>query len=213
MPNKQFFDQLVGDLKPVRPRNARIDALIIAVLCGVELALFLGVGMARPDMPMAMELPSFWWKLGSLGLIALAGAVTAILSFDPVKSPRRGLRWLAVVVVLCLAAGWFIDAARDGVPALAARLNWQDGLHCVYKMVVLSLPAVIGLGVLMRRGAPTDTAGTALAVGITAAAWGAFIFVFACPYDDPLYIAVWYMVGCGMVTALARLLLPVLTRW
>jgi hypothetical protein len=213
MPNKQFLDQLVGDLKPVRPRNARVDALIIAVLCGVELALFLGVGMARPDMPMAMALPSFWWKLGSLGLIALAGATTAILSFDPVASPRRGLRWLALVVVISLAAGWFIDAARDGVPALTARLDWYDGLQCVYKVVVLSLPAVIGLGLLMRRGAPTDTGGTALAVGITAAAWGAFIFVFACPHDDPFYIAVWYTVGCGMVTVLARLLLPTLTRW
>jgi hypothetical protein len=78
---------------------------------------------------------------------------------------------------------------------------------------VLSLPAVIGLGLLMRRGAPTDTGGTSLAVGITAAAWGAFVFVFACPYDDPLYIVVWYSVGCGLVTLLARLALPHLTRW
>jgi hypothetical protein len=65
----------------------------------------------------------------------------------------------------------------------------------------------------MRRGAPTDTAGTSLAVGIAAAAWGAFVFVFACPFDDPLYIAVWYTVGCGLVTILARLLLPRLVRW
>jgi hypothetical protein len=213
MPSKDFFDQLVDDLKPVRPRNAKIDALIVAVLCGVELALYLAMGMARPDMPMAMTQPSFWWKLGSLGMIAFAGAVTAILSFDPVASPRKGLRWLLIVVAFCLASGWIIDAARGGLPTLAARLNWRDGIQCVYTMVVLSVPPVIGLGWLMRRGAPTEPGGTALAVGVTAAAWGAFVFVFACPYDDPLYIAVWYSVGCGLVTVLARLFLPILTRW
>jgi hypothetical protein len=65
----------------------------------------------------------------------------------------------------------------------------------------------------MRRGAPTDTSGTALAVGVAAAAWGAFVFVFACPHDDPFYIALWYALGCGLVTILARFLLPRLTRW
>ena len=123
------------------------------------------------------------------------------------------MRWLSATIALSLVTGWVIDASRDGLPALVARLNWHDGLQCVYKMVLLSMPAVIGLGLLMRRGAPTDASGTSLAVGIAAAAWGAFVFVFACPHDDPLYIAVWYAVGCGLVTLLARLVLPRLTRW
>ena len=67
------------------------------------------------------------------------------------------------------------------------------------------------LGVLIRRGAPTDRAGTALAAGLSSAAWGAF--VFACPSDDPLYIAVWYTVGCSLVTILGRAVLIRLSRW
>jgi hypothetical protein len=175
--------------------------------------LFLSLGAMRPDMGAAMETPSFWWKLGSLGVIAVVGAAVAILSFDPVQSPRRGLRWLVCIVAAAVIAGWFIDASRAGWPALATRVDWQDGVQCAAKMIVLSLPAVIGLGLLMRRGAPTDTAGTALSVGISAAAWGGFVFVFACPYDDPLYIALWYAVGCGFVSLIALLLLPPLTRW
>jgi len=162
---------------------------------------------------MEMAQPSFWWKLGSLGIIALVGGSVAILSLDPVESPRRGLRWLLALVTVCLAVGWGLDAVRDGMDALVARCDWRDGLVCVYKMVLLSVPPVVGLGLLMRRGAPTDTGGTALAVGIAAAAWGAFVFVFACPHDDPLYIAVWYAIGCGLVTLFARLVLPRLTRW
>ncbi len=213
MPNSHFVDRLVSDLKPVRRRSAGGDAVILGLVCAIELALFLGLGAMRPDMHMAMALPSFWWKLGSLGLIALVSGGVAICSFDPAKSPRPGLRWLVAILALSLAAGWGIDATRDGLLTLALRLNWRDGLQCIYRMVLLSVPAIVGLGLLMRRGAPTDTGGTALAVGIAAAAWGAFVFVFACPHDDPLYIAVWYAAGCGLITILARLILPPLTRW
>ncbi len=213
MSNNHLVDKLVGGLQPVRPRRAGRDVLILAVVCLVELVLFLSLGAMRPDIGAAMENPSFWWKLGSLGVIALVGAAVAILSFDPVQSPRQGLRWLVGIVAAALIAGWFIDASHAGWPILAARLNWQNGVWCVGKVIILSLPPMIGLGLLMRRGAPTDAAGTALSVGIAAAGWGAFVFVFACPYDDPLYIALWYTVGCGFVSLLARLLLPPLTRW
>ncbi|MBV8459076.1 MAG: DUF1109 family protein [Acetobacteraceae bacterium] len=38
-------------------------------------------------------------------------------------------------------------------------------------------------------------------------------FVFTCPSDDPLYIAVWYAVGCLIVTLLAQTVLLRLSRW
>ena len=213
MPNDRLVDRLVSDLTPVRRRSAMREAAILGLIGAIELAVFLGLGPMRDDMPMAMQQPSFWWRLGSLGVIALGGGAVAVLSFDPVASPRRGLRWLAAVIACCLAAGWIIDASGSGLSTLAARLRWHDGLQCVGKMVALSVPAVTGFGLLMRRGAATDAGGSALASGIAAAAWGAFVFVFACPFDDPLYIAVWYAVGCGLVTGFARLALPRLARW
>jgi hypothetical protein len=39
------------------------------------------------------------------------------------------------------------------------------------------------------------------------------VFVFACPFNDPLYIAVWYTVGCGIVTLFSRAILPRIARW
>ena len=111
-----------------------------------------------------------------------------------------------------LMSGYALAVAW-GTPALLSRLDWPDGLQCRYKMVVLSVPAAGGRGLLMRRGASTDRSGTAFAAGLAAAAWGAFVFVFACPFDDPLYVAVWYSLGCGAVTLFMRLTLPPLTRW
>jgi hypothetical protein len=160
-----------------------------------------------------MEAPSFWWKITSMGLIAVLGAGVAIISTDPVRSPHRGLRWILVCIVAILASGWLIDASGSGLADLVRRLDWSHGLQCVWKMIVLSIPPAIALGVLIRHGAPTDRAGTALAAGLSSAAWGAFVFVFACPSDDPLYIAVWYTVGCSIVTILGQAILLRLSRW
>jgi hypothetical protein len=213
MRTDSLVDRLSQDLRPVRPRSITREALLLLLLGVLEVAAFLGLGFMRPDMPVAVEAPSFWWKLTSMGLIAVLGAGVAILSADPVRSPRRGLRWILVCIVAILASGWLIDASGHGLADLVRRLDWSQGLQCVWKMVALSIPPAIALGVLVRRGAPTDRGGTALAAGLSSAAWGAFVFVFACPSDDPLYIAVWYTVGCSIVTIVGRAALLRLSRW
>jgi hypothetical protein len=213
MRTEPLIDRLTSELKPVRPRTALRDAVMLVGLGAVELGLFMALGLMRPDMPIAMHLPSFWWKLSSLGLIALVSGAVAIVSLDPVRTPRRSLRWIVALIAASLAVGWILDASRDGMATLLSRVDWPHGLQCLYEMVLLSVPALIGLGLLMRRGAPTDRGGTALAAGLGAGTWGAFVFVFECPFDDPLYVAVWYSLACGAVTLVARFTLPRLTRW
>ena len=213
MRTESLLERLSQDLRPVRRRSVVREALLLLLLGVVEVVGFLGMGFMRPDMPVAMAAPSFWWKLGSLGLIAVLGAGVTILSSDPVRSPRHGLRWIVICIIAIFAIGWLIDAASNGLADLVHRLDWTHGVQCVWKMVALSVPPAIALSVLMRRGAPTDRAGTALAAGFSSAAWGAFVFVFACPSDDPLYIVVWFTVGCTIVTMAARALLMSLSRW
>ncbi|WP_284944282.1 DUF1109 domain-containing protein [Acidisoma cladoniae] len=213
MRTESLVERLSRDLRPIRPRKILREAAILIALGLVELAAFFAMGFMRPDMPTAMAAPSFWWKLASTGLIAVLGAGVAIVSNDPVRSPRPGLRWMLACIALIFASGWLIDAAHNGLSGLLLRLNWTQGIQCVWEMVVLSVPLAIGLGVLIRRGASTDRAGTALAAGLASAAWGAFVFVFACPSDDPLYIAVWYTIGCGIVTVLGQVALLRVSRW
>ncbi len=212
-PHDRLIERLAHGLKPVRRRLPLRDAAILIGLGIVEIAIYIWVSGMRPDMPEAMGLMAFWWKAASLGVLAVIGGATALGALDPTRSPRRGLRGFAVAAAVAIAAGWAIDAASAGVGPLIARLDWREGLACVRAVVLLSIPALLALGLLMRRGAPTDPGGTAAAVGLTAAAWGGAVFVLACPHDDPLYVALWFAVSIAIVAWLARLVLPRLTRW
>src|SRR6202044_3530626 len=121
MRTESLVDRLSQDLRPVRRRSIVREALLLLLLAVVEVAAFLGMGFMRPDMPMAMAAPPFWWKPTSRGLTALGGAGFGILSADPVRSPRRGLRWILVCIVAILASGWLIDAAGNGLAGLGRR--------------------------------------------------------------------------------------------
>lgn len=216
-PPDPLIDALVADLRVVNPRRWTHEAALLTGLIVVEILVFLLLRDTRPDMPKAMETPAFWWKSASFAIIAMVAAAAALLSLDPAVTNARRLSrlWtaLAMLAPLALALGWLIDAGASGGTALLARLDWRDGLDCLLNIVLLSLPLVVALGVLMRRGASTRAGHTALAAGLAAAGFGAFIFAFHCSHDDPLYVLVWYGGAVALVTGLARLILPRLARW
>lgn len=212
MSTDPLIEQLVAKLTPVQSRDVRRDWLLLALLALAELALLLLVGEGRPDLRSASMLPSFWWKIVSLGALALVGVITAVRSFDPTRSPRLGLRWMGAILVVSLVAGLLVGSSL-AIPELFPRLMWRDGLACVLTMGILSVPPLIALSLMMRRNAASDLGGSALTVGFASAAWGGLIFAFNCPHDDPLYVALWYVVGSLIVAALARMILPTFARW
>ena len=213
MTSERLIETLAAGLAPVRPRRLSRDALLLAVIGVGELALLLMRGGARPDLMSGRMRPFFWWKLGTMAAVAAIGFVAALRSFDPTHSPRPGLRYSGVAIGVALAIGWLLDATHRSGQPLIARLQWHNGIACMIAMGLLSLPMIAGLAWLMRRNAPTDRSGTALAAGVAGAAWGAFAFTFACPHDDPLYVAIWYFAGCAVVAVGGRWLLAPVARW
>ncbi len=216
-PSDRLIDALVADLHPVRPRRWTREAALLIGLVVFEAAGFIAwVGM-RPDMPEAVMTMAFWWKAVSLSGFAALSVTAALVSLDPaVTTTRRlaGLRTaLALLVPVALALGWLIDAGDAGTATLLARLDWRDGVDCLWRIALLALPLVGVLGLIARRGASTRPAATATAAGLAAAGIGAFVFAFHCPHNDPLYIAVWYGGAVAMIAGLARAVLPGLMRW
>lgn len=208
MSNDALIGRLSASLPPVRRRSVPRETGALIGLAGTELALFLAAGAVRSDMANAIQHPFMWWKLASLALIAAISGYTAIRSFSPTASPRSGLLLIGIVIGLTALAGAALDVDMTTGGSFASRLSPVHGLRCAAFIAALSLPMLGLLALLMRRGAPTHLEGSAVAVGLAAGSWGAFVFAFCCPANDPLYILVWYVAGCGAVTGVTRAILP-----
>jgi len=208
MSNESLIADLSSDLTPVQRRSMLREGGLVLALGAAELMLFLGLGAMRPDMSHMAGSPFLMWRVGSLGLLAAIACVLAIRSFSPTAQPRRGLMLACALAVAAIVGGVFVTPDGASERALLDRINPASGIVCATWIFVLSLPIVALLGALMRRAAPTQPRLSALASGIAAGACGAFVFAFCCPFNDPLYVVVWYSIGCTAVTAVARWCLP-----
>ena len=208
MSNESLIVDLSSDLAPVRRRNMVREGGLVLALGAVELALFLAMGMMRPDMSHMAGSPYLVWRVGSLGVLAVIACALAIRSFSPTARPRRGLMLACALAVVAIVGGAFVTPEGVSDRALLDRIDPASGVVCATSIFVLSLPIVALLGAQMRRAAPTQPRLSALASGIAAGACGAFVFAFCCPFNDPLYVVVWYSVGCAAVAGAARRRLP-----
>ena len=208
MSNDRLILDLSSGLEPVRRRRMLREAGFIAALGAAELALFLGLGMMRPDMSHMGHSPFLMWRVGSLAILAGIACMVAIRSYSPTARPRRGVMLACTLAVVAIIGGMFVTPAGVSEQTLLQRLDPVHGLICAGSIFVLSLPVVAMLGTLMRRAAPTQPRLSALASGIAAGTVGALVFAFCCPFKDPLYVVVWYSIGCAAVAAVARWRLP-----
>ncbi|APL95359.1 DUF1109 domain-containing protein [Sphingobium indicum] len=208
MSSETLIVALSSDLAPVQRRSMLREGGLVLALGVVELALFVSMGVMRPDMHHITGSPFLIWRVGSLGLLAAVACVLAIRSFSPTARPRRGLMLACALAVAAIVGGAFVMPPGASDRALLDRIDPASGMLCAASIFVLSLPIVALLGALMRRAAPTQARLSALASGIAAGACGAFVFAFCCPFNDPLYVVVWYSVGCAAVAAAARWRLP-----
>jgi len=208
MSNETLIVDLSSELAPVRRRSMVREGALLLALCAVELALAPATGLMRADMHHMGWAPHLMWRVASLGLLAVAACVLAVRSFSPTARPRQGLMLACALAALAIAGGAFVTPAGNGEMGLLDRIAPVSGMRCATSIFVLSLPILALLGALMRRAAPTQPRRSALASGIAAGTCGAFVFAFCCPFNDPLYVVVWYSVGCAAVAAGARWCLP-----
>lgn len=200
--------ELSTGLTPVRRRNVRREGLALLALIALELLLVVALGMTRPDIAEMILSPYLVWKLGSLALLAMASAAVALTSFSPHSSTRRGLTTLSCLFSLAIIAGALITSSTQSARGFVERLEPVHGMMCMAAIIVLTLPIMVALTILMRRGAPMNAKQSATAAGLAGATGGAFVFAFCCPMNDPLYIITWYLLAIATVAVSARWLLP-----
>ena len=212
MASERLIDGLVAGLKPVRPRSRWRDAAILAGVGAAEIALVAMAMPMRSDMAAAMHDMMMWWKLGGSLCIALAGVAALLVLLTPDARPAAGRSLVLGVAAGVLLVGLALIAG-GAMPMPGAMPDWREGLDCAKMVFVYGLPMLAATLFLGRRAAPARPRAAATAAGVASTGWGAVVFAWTCPYDNPVYIALWFGLALVAGALLGRLLLPRLLRW
>jgi hypothetical protein len=172
------------------------------------MAIVLGV---RPDLAEAARLPMFWMKLAFPACLA-AGALYAAtrLSRPGVQLGRVGAALAAPVLAMWLLAALALLGAAGEREALIFGGTWNA---CPLLVALLSLPVFVAALWAMRGLAPTRLALAGAAAGLLAGAVGALIYALHCPEMTAPFLAIWYLLGMLIPTAVGALMGPRLLRW
>lgn len=210
--NERLIDGLVAELTPVRPRSRWRDAALLALVAAVEIAVVMWAMPMRADMATAMQGMMFWWKLGGALCIAVAGLAALLVLLTPDARPNAGRRFVLIAATVVLVAG-LVLVGSGAMPMPGAMADWREGLDCVRLVVLYGLPMLAATILLARRAAPARPRAAATAAGLASAGWGAVVFAWTCPYDNPMYVALWFGLALTAGALLGRVLLPRLLRW
>lgn len=173
------------------------------------MAILLGV---RPDLSEAVRLPMFWVKFAfPAALLAGALLATVRLSRPGVRLGRVPAALAAPVLAMWLfAAIVLLGAAPADRPNLVFGDTWAS---CPFNVAMLSAPAFVALLWAMKGFAPTRLALAGAAAGLLAGAMGASVYALHCPEMESPFLAVWYLLGMLIPTAVGAMLGPRLLRW
>ena len=213
MKTDELIHLLAADERPVQ-RTAIEQRFAVATAAGIAGAgvLMLALFGLRPDLLATMALPMFWGKL--VFAAALAAAGVALLR----RMARPGMRvgyaalWLAVpplvLWALALVALAQVPAAERAPLILGS--TWRT---CPFNIAALSVPAFVAGFWALKGAAPTRLAWAGAGAGLLAGALGALVYALHCPEMATPFLAVWYLAGIAIPTALGAVLGPRLLRW
>ncbi len=213
MNTDELIRVLAADAQPVPARGMeRRFALAVALGLAGAAALMLGVFGLRHDWSAVLALPMFWGKF------ALGGSLAALGLAVVLRLARPGMPWgrTALWLVLPPAALWVLAGVALASAAQPERLplllgsTWRT---CPFNIALLSLPALAALFWALRGAAPTRPGWAGAGAGLLAGALGVVAYALHCPEMAAPFVALWYLAGMALPTALGALLGPRLLRW
>ncbi|QXQ06389.1 DUF1109 family protein [Sphingosinicellaceae bacterium] len=213
MPTERLIDGLVAGLTPVRRRAPWRDVALLALVAAAELVLVTTSMPMRHDMGPAMHRMMFWWKLGGSLCITVASVAALVVLLTPDARPNAGRRRILGAAAAVLAGGVALVAAGAMPMGASPMAEWREGFACMACIVLFGIPLLAAMVFVARRAAPARPRAAATAAGLAAAGWGAVVFAWSCPHDDPGYVAVWFGLALAGGALAGRLLLPRLLRW
>jgi hypothetical protein len=191
--------------------GGRMGAALVlgAVVSGAVFALLLGV---RPDVMTVMHGWRFTLKV-AVAALSLAAATWASARLTHPEACARD-----VAVALCLAPA--VLALAVGCELLAvpsaewsARAVGHNALLCLGSIPLLSLAPLAAMLGALRAGAPRFPATAGAVAGLLAGGMGATLYATHCTDDSPLFVALWYPIGIGLIALLGAAAGRRVLRW
>jgi hypothetical protein len=200
---EEFVAALAADSRDKAPLNGRV---VVALLAGaaVSLIVFIATVGPRPDAIQAMQTMRFDLKfLDTLALLGPALLFCLRLS-RPQATAGTMLAWLLAPIAL-LDLGVAVELATVPRELWLPKMIGTNWYHCLTLVPLFSLPPLAALILALRDGAPRHPALTGALAGMAAAGVSATIYATNCTDDSPLFVATWYPLATGAVTALGAL--------
>jgi hypothetical protein len=214
IPDQASTDKLIHSLSleagkrqrtPARTSYNILAGLLFSGLAAISVVL-LTVG-ARPDLSSIISTWIFQFK--AIGMILIAGGAMQLFRavIRPGATPHAVLCLIpGVVFMLCATA---LD--QSGFPVFGVRT--LSALTCMGTIVLASLPALGLILRTMRRGIPTQLAGSGAVAGLLSGAIGGLAYTLACRNDGAAFVTIWYSCAIAMLTVIGAILGPRVLRW
>jgi hypothetical protein len=210
---KQSFDiaAMVEELEPVKPLKLSHGVGMVAALMLAAIAYIILAKGVRADVLAATPNPMFLLRGGLLLLLGVASG-WAVLNMASPAIGKHGQSWkMAIAAAGLLPLAAFIVAMTGNRNIALA--NTQYGLDCMSFSALGGFATAIPMVWWLRRGAPTSPERAGWLTGIASGGLGAFAYGLHCPFNDVVYIGLWYSLAVGICAVVGRLVVPRLIRW
>jgi len=203
---------LAADHHVAQSSIGRQFALAIAIGFAISAVLFWVTLGPRPDIASAALTVRFDLKIVEALLLATTAGALIVRLAQPGAGTTSQTIVLAAAPVL-LAAAVITELVVVPASLWQAKLVGTKSLICLTAIPLLSLPLLAALLLALRQGAPTSRGAAGAAAGLVAGGLAAALYATQCIDDSPLFVATWYSIAIGAVTALGAVLGRRLLRW
>jgi hypothetical protein len=187
---------------------------LLALAGGALIAFVLTAGLLKlnPALWHETSKPTFWVRESYCAVLGVLGFVTVV------RLARPGLRLglapmgipVAVMAMWVLAAVTLVTASPQNRPRL---MLGHTAVVCPFLITLIAAPLLVALLWVMRSLAPTRLRWAGAASGFTAGSIGALVYTLHCPELAAPFLAIWYLLGMLIPTAIGAWLGPRLLRW
>ena len=210
--NKSFnIAALVDDLEPVKPMRKYVPLLFLAAITIAATSLIVWTQGMREDVLAGHPDEMFLIRAGVLLLLggATAYAVTSMASPAVGRSQNGWQMALAAAAVFPLAA-IVVASTGDIGPAMSAM---ESGIRCMLYSLIAAIATAAPMVVWLRKGAPSSPERAGWLTGVASGGLGAFAYNLHCPFNNVVYIGLWYSLSIIICAVVGRMIVPRLIKW